>query len=57
MEKISFEELETADLGIDRIYAGGVAGNTNDQPLPKLLSSEVTRSTGQANKFACSRRC
>lgn len=37
MERISFDELETADLVIDRIYSGGKIGNTSDEPLPRLL--------------------
>jgi hypothetical protein len=34
---VSFDELDGADLVIDRIYQGGRAGNTGDDPLGKLL--------------------
>jgi hypothetical protein len=34
---VGFDELDGADLVIDRIYQGGKAGNTADDPLGKLL--------------------
>ena len=35
--KVSFEDLEGADLIIDCIYEGGDAGNKSSEPLPKLF--------------------
>ena len=32
-----FDRLKGSDLIIDAIYEGGVAGNTSDEPLPKLM--------------------
>lgn len=32
-----FDELAHADLVVDRVYRGGSAGNTGDDPLSKLL--------------------
>jgi hypothetical protein len=34
---VGFEQLGGSDLVIDRIYQGGKAGNTGDDPLGKLL--------------------
>jgi len=34
---VAFDQLKDADLVIDRIYQGGRAGNTADDPLGKLL--------------------
>lgn len=34
---VGFDRLDGADLVIDRIYQGGRAGNTGDDPLGKLL--------------------
>ena len=34
---VGFDQLDGADLVIDRIYQGGRAGNTGDDPLGKLL--------------------
>ena len=34
---VGFDQLEDADLVIDRIYQGGRAGNIGDDPLGKLL--------------------
>ena len=34
---VGFDQLEGADLAIDRIYQGGRAGNAADDPLGKLL--------------------
>jgi hypothetical protein len=34
---VAFQQLEDADLIIDRVYQGGRAGNTADDPLNKLL--------------------
>lgn len=34
---VGFEQLHGSDLVIDRIYQGGKAGNTGDDPLGKLL--------------------
>jgi hypothetical protein len=34
---ISFDQLADADLVVNRVYRGGAAGNTSDDPLPKLL--------------------
>lgn len=37
MDPVSFEDLENADLTIDRIYKGGTAGNRGDDPISKLV--------------------
>lgn len=37
MERVGFENLGSADLVVDRIYSGGVAGNRGDDPLSKIL--------------------
>jgi hypothetical protein len=34
---VAFDELAVADLVIDRVYRGGVAGNAGDDPLSRLL--------------------
>jgi Restriction endonuclease AspBHI N-terminal/Restriction endonuclease len=34
---IGFDQLAGADLVVDRVYRGGAAGNTSDDPLSKLL--------------------
>jgi hypothetical protein len=34
---VSFDQLAGADLVVDRVYRGGAAGNTSDDPLSKLL--------------------
>jgi hypothetical protein len=34
---VAFDELASADLVIDRVYRGGMAGNAGDDPLSKLL--------------------
>jgi hypothetical protein len=34
---IPFDQLEGADLVVDRVYRGGTAGNSADDPLGKLL--------------------
>jgi hypothetical protein len=34
---VAFDQLEDADLVIDRTYRGGAAGNVGDDPLGKLL--------------------
>ncbi len=34
---VEFDELADADLVVDRIYKGGSAGNTGDDPLSRLL--------------------
>jgi hypothetical protein len=34
---VSFDQLAGADLIVDRVYRDGAAGNTNDDPLSKLL--------------------
>ena len=35
--RYSFDQLATADLVVDALYAGGTKGNTADDPLGKLL--------------------
>ena len=35
--RYSFDDLATADLVVDALYAGGKRGNTSDDPLGKLL--------------------
>lgn len=37
MEEVPFSEVARADLVIDRMYAGGVAGNRGDDPISKIL--------------------
>jgi hypothetical protein len=34
---VDFGQLAGADLGVDRIYKGGSAGNAGDDPLSRLL--------------------
>jgi hypothetical protein len=34
---VEFDQLVTADLVVDRVYRGGVAGNAGDDPLSRLL--------------------
>jgi len=34
---VRFDQLADADLVVDRVYRGGAAGNTSDDPLSKLL--------------------
>ena len=34
---IPLSALPTADLLVDAVYEGGIAGNTGDDPLSKLL--------------------
>jgi len=38
----AFDELETADLIVDAIYEGGTGGNAGDDPLKKLMRTEVS---------------
>lgn len=37
VQAVSFDDLDAADLVVDRIYRGGTAGNTGDDPLARLL--------------------
>ncbi|WP_083707474.1 restriction endonuclease [Intrasporangium flavum] len=37
MQPVPFADLGQADLVVDRIYRGGVAGNRGDDPISKLL--------------------
>ncbi|WP_328665379.1 restriction endonuclease [Streptomyces sp. NBC_00322] len=34
---VAFADLESADLIIDALYAGGASGNTSDDPISKLI--------------------
>ncbi|MEP7022872.1 MAG: restriction endonuclease, partial [Actinomycetota bacterium] len=34
---VGFDQLTSADLVLERVYRGGVAGNTGDDPLARLL--------------------
>ena len=34
---VEFDQLPGADLVLDRIYRGGTAGNSSDDPLSRLL--------------------
>jgi hypothetical protein len=34
---IGFDQLTSADLVLERVYHGGVAGNSGDDPLARLL--------------------
>jgi hypothetical protein len=34
---VEFDQLADADLVVDRIYKGGLAGNAGDDPLSRLL--------------------
>ncbi|CAM5306657.1 hypothetical protein SCHAM137S_01336 [Streptomyces chartreusis] len=34
---MAFSDLETADLIVDAVYAGGTSGNTGDDPVSKLI--------------------
>jgi hypothetical protein len=34
---VSFDDLTDADLLLERVYRGGTAGNTADDPLARLL--------------------
>ena len=34
---VAFSDLETADLIVDALYAGGTSGNTGDEPISKLI--------------------
>ncbi|MET8786168.1 restriction endonuclease [Streptomyces sp. NPDC004589] len=34
---MAFPDLETADLVVDAVYAGGTSGNTGDEPISKLI--------------------
>ncbi|MFB7900187.1 restriction endonuclease [Streptomyces xiamenensis] len=34
---VAFEDLATADLVVDAIYAGGTKGNTRDEPIARLI--------------------
>ncbi|MGY4989192.1 restriction endonuclease [Streptomyces nigrescens] len=34
---MAFSDLETADLIVDALYAGGTSGNTGDDPVSKLI--------------------
>ncbi|MGW2082129.1 restriction endonuclease [Streptomyces sp. NPDC001939] len=34
---VAFTDLETADLVVDALYAGGTSGNTGDEPISKLI--------------------
>jgi hypothetical protein len=34
---VEFDQLAAADLVVDRVYRGGAAGNTGDDPLSRLL--------------------
>lgn len=46
MNKISFEDLEGADLIVDCIYEGGNPNNWSGEPLRKLLPKGATGGTG-----------
>jgi hypothetical protein len=34
---VAFSDLETADLAVDALYAGGTSGNSGDDPMSKLI--------------------
>ncbi|MBL1085848.1 restriction endonuclease [Streptomyces actinomycinicus] len=34
---VAFSDLETADLQVDALYAGGTSGNSGDDPMSKLI--------------------
>jgi len=34
---VDFNQLAGADLVLERVYRGGIAGNTGDDPLSRLL--------------------
>jgi hypothetical protein len=34
---VPFEDLETADLVVDALYAGGPNGNAGDDPIARLI--------------------
>jgi hypothetical protein len=35
--EVDFDQLTGADLVLERVYRGGIAGNTGDDPLARLL--------------------
>ncbi|MFF9001615.1 restriction endonuclease [Streptomyces achromogenes] len=35
--QVAFADLETSDLLVDALYAGGTSGNTGDDPISKLI--------------------
>src|SRR4051794_28913431 len=34
---VAFEDLASADLVVDAVYAGGTKGNTRDEPIARLI--------------------
>jgi len=54
MRTFGFNSLSTADLIVDTVYEGGVAGNTSDDPLSRLLgcgNQGGFRKVGQPPKY------